>query len=247
MALDAALLESVAGGATPVVRFYRWRPACLSFGRNQPARGLYDLDMAARHGVDFVRRLTGGQAVLHDDELTYSVTAPIGTIGRPRRAYGRINRALVDGLNALGAEAELAAGAGPESGSADWRAPCFRRPAEGEVVVRGRKLVGSAQRTERGVILQHGSVLLGGSQALAEQLLRDTDLADASAAPEGWTTLDAELGARAGWDALLDALVPAFERALGTRLAPGAPGATEAELAGRLGERFASPGWTWRR
>ncbi len=174
MALDAALLASVQAGGPPVLRFYRWDPACLSFGRNQPARGLYDVARARTRGIDFVRRPTGGQAVLHDDELTYAVVAPLRLIGRPRDAYRRINQALVAGLLELGIRAMVAPAMGTGAGGAgkvEWSDACFRRPAPGEVVAGGRKLVGSAQRTEGRVILQHGSLLLGGSQGVAEDLL----------------------------------------------------------------------------
>jgi lipoyl(octanoyl) transferase len=236
------------------VRLYRWSPACLSFGRNQPARGLYDLPSAYRRGIEFVRRPTGGQAVLHDQELTYAVVAPVATIGRPRAAYRRINEALVAGLRSLGLPAALAGGSEPTAASlpvpVSWSEACFRRPAVGEVVVGGRKVVGSAQRAERGVILQHGSLLVAGSQAAAEDLLLDGSGLAASPAPgggPGWTTLEAELGARPPWDVVVAALMAGFARALGTSLAPSALLAPEAAEAGRQRERFRSGAWTWRR
>jgi lipoyl(octanoyl) transferase len=268
MGIDMALLEAVRLGAAPVVRFYRWSPACLSFGRNQPARGLYDLAAAAARAIHFVRRPTGGQAVLHADELTYAVVAPVALIGRPRDAYRRINHALVAGLRALGLRAELApASAGVASpaappagaptavvGSArtarEWSMACFRRPEAGEVVASGRKLVGSAQRMEGRVILQHGSVLLGGSQSVAEELLREGGYAPSAAAADlaaGWTTLDAELGERPTLEGLASALAGGFERALGTSLAPATMTGSEAANARRLEERFGSEAWTWRR
>jgi lipoyl(octanoyl) transferase len=252
MAIDAALLHSVRTGGAPVVRLYRWSPACLSFGRNQPARGLYDLPAASRQGIDFVRRPTGGQAVLHDQELTYAVVAQVATIGRPRGAYRRINDALVAGLRSLGLPAALAGGSEPAAAAmpVSWSEACFRRPAAGEVMVGGRKVVGSAQRAESGVILQHGSLLVGGSQAAAEELLLDGSGLGASPAPgggPGWTTLETELGARPDWDALVAALTAGFEGALGTSLAPSALLAPEAAEAGRLRERFRSGAWTWRR
>src|SRR5690606_17704432 len=108
MALDHALLESVKAGGPPVLRLYRWDPPTLSFGRNQPARGLYDHAAARARGIAFVRRPTGGQAVLHGDELTYAVVASIGALGKPREAYRRINGALVGGLRELGVGAGLA-------------------------------------------------------------------------------------------------------------------------------------------
>jgi lipoyl(octanoyl) transferase len=251
MALDAALLASVQQGGRPAIRLYRWSPACLSFGRNQPARGVYDPDLAQRMAIDFVRRPTGGQAVLHDDELTYAVVAPTTWIGRPRSAYHRINGGLVAGLRALGVAADvapgLAAGASPPAGLS-WTDACFRRPAAGEVVVGGRKLVGSAQRMEGRVILQHGSLLVGGSQAGAEQLLatggRAGDVVDPGT---GWTTLEGELGGRPEWGDLQTALVAGFESVLGTRIAPSGLAAAELEATDRLRLQFASTDWTWRR
>lgn len=231
-----------------MLRLYRWSPACLSFGRNQPARGLYDREAAAGRGIGFVRRPTGGQAVLHDDELTYAVIAPIATIGRPRAAYRRINEGLVAALRSLGVPAHVAGG--EAAGAApSWSEACFGRPASGEVVVAGRKLVGSAQRAEAGVILQHGSLLVAGSQSAAEDLLvagARPAVAAAEARP-GWTTLATELSARPSWDSLVSAVAEGFEGALGISLAPSALLAAEAADAARLRERFRSDDWTWRR
>jgi lipoyl(octanoyl) transferase len=248
MAVDSALLRSVRAGAPPAIRFYRWSPACLSLGRNQPAEGLYDLAGAARRGIEFVRRPTGGQAVLHDDEITYAVAAPITAIGRPRAAYRFINEALVAGVRALGVPAELAELAGPTGPQAAWSEACFRRPAAGELVVGGRKLAGSAQRAEGGVILQHGSLLVGGTQAAAEDLLLEPrPMEPAEAGAPGWTTLEAQLGRRPSWDSLVTALTAGFERALGISLAPSPLLADEAADAVMLCERFRSGAWTWRR
>ena len=240
MAADHALLEQVQAGGSPVVRLYRWDPPTLSFGRNQPAAGLYDDDSARALGIRFVRRPTGGQAVLHDDELTYAVVAPVDVLGRPRAAYGRINRALVAGLRLLGIDAC----SGPAAtGPVDWAAACFRAPAEGEVVAGGRKLVGSAQRTERRVILQHGSILVGGSQAAAEELLVERR----PVAEVAWTTVEQELGRRPGWKALAESVAAGFMSELGTSLAPTALPREAAEAASRLREHYASAEWTWRR
>jgi lipoate-protein ligase A len=259
MAVDQALLGSVATDGSPVLRFYRWSPATLSFGRNQPARGLYDRDAAAGRGIEFVRRPTGGQAVLHDDELTYALVAPVSVVGKPRAAYALINRALVDGLRRLGvaataAEAGMAAagsgirGAGEPRG-ADWLAACFRRPERGEVVVAGRKLVGSAQRTESHTILQHGSILLGGSQAPAEDLLLGVGAGEEPAGGEdGWTTVGSELGRRLPVETVAEAVVAGFEATFGIRLAGSALSGEEREAVERSrADRFGLPDWTWRR
>jgi lipoate-protein ligase A len=291
MAIDRALLSSVIGGAAPVLRLYHWSRPTVSFGRNQPARGLYDEAAAADRGITFVRRPTGGQAVLHDDELTYAVVAPLAVIGRPRQAYLRINQALVAGLREMGVDASVAsssaghaspgqpAGGGPsyaagargsgESRENAWTAACFRWPERGEVVAGGRKLVGSAQRVESRTVLQHGSILIEGSQEETEELLVARRVAawgrsgaDAvvgptrrscpapsptSAASPGWTTLRSELGARPGRERLSAAVAAGFESVLGIRLAPAGLFPDEIAGADRLQERFASRGWTWRR
>lgn len=289
MAIDAALLDAVKAGGAPVVRLYRWSPATLSFGRNQPARDRYDREAAADRGIAFVRRPTGGQAVLHDDELTYAVVAPVSVIGKPRAAYGRINRALVDGLVRLGVRAAVAGAGGLGSGSGiggrgsgfvaedagstagqssssghDWDAACFRRPERGEVVVGGAKLVGSAQRMEDRVILQHGSILVGGSQAAAEELLvtgravksgpsstgrpspAATPLPESQCDP-GWTTLEREMEARPSLEELAAAIRAGFERALGIAFDDDRLTSGELEAVASLEDRYRSEAWTWRR
>ncbi|MBR9989172.1 MAG: lipoate--protein ligase family protein [Gemmatimonadetes bacterium] len=257
MAIDQALLESLQQGGPPVLRFYAWQPACLSLGRNQAARGLYDADRLAAAGIDVVRRPTGGLAVLHDRELTYSVVSAPGPLGGARAAYASINRALVEGLRCLGIAAEQAAGLkirGPVSQAAE---PCFQAPAAGEVVAGGRKLVGSAQRCERGALLQHGSILLSGSQARVRDLLSRGVAPPASpaapappappAAPEGSITLEELSGREPDVHAVIAAMCSGFERTFGTRLAPGPLGQRENVRAKQLVRRFGNDEWTWRR
>ena len=244
MAVDQALLEGVAAGHVPVLRFYRWRPACLSFGRNQRARGVYDGERARALGIDVVRRQTGGLAVLHDAELTYAVALPAVAFGGPRATYAAINRALALGLRTLGVAADLAGGARRDQARAAFEQahPCFEAPAAGEVVVGGRKLVGSAQRVERRTILQHGSILLDGSQSVVQQLEVVPSTASVAA-----TTVRAELGAVPGVDALVGALADAFSHVFGISLAPATLAPDEAQRVTMLEPRFAGADWTWRR
>ena len=131
MAVDEALADSVRAGGPPVLRVYRWSPPCLSLGRNQPSGG-YDRDEIRRRGVGVVRRPTGGRAVLHHRELTYSVAAREDELGTLRQAYATINRALVAGLRRLGVDARLHP-AGPGRAPVPSLAPCFEQPVEGEV------------------------------------------------------------------------------------------------------------------
>lgn len=240
MAVDHALLEQVQRDRVPVLRLYTWQPACLSFGRNQPARGIYDEHIARDHGIDLVRRPTGGLAVLHDREVTYSFVAPLDLLGGPRASYCTINRALVTGLRRVGVDAGL-------SGRIDRSVfgsiqPCFAEPAEGEVVVAGRKLVGSAQRCERKVLLQHGSILLDDGQDLVSRIAaKPYDLAGSV------TSIRAITGTRPDTLEVAAEIVAGFEEVCGTRLAPSR---ASVGLAGRVAELevlYRSTEWTWRR
>jgi lipoate-protein ligase A len=182
MAVDEVLLDGVAAGcAPPTLRFYEWRPACVSLGYFQPF-GVVDLDGCRALGVEVVRRPTGGRAILHDRELTYSVALPalvLGDDGGVLPSYYRLSLALQEGLRRLGVAATLA----PESaasGSPDHGPVCFDRPSAHEILLGGRKLVGSAQVRRGGAILQHGSILIEPRLDKLRECLR---LSDDSARP----------------------------------------------------------------
>lgn len=171
MAVDHALMDPAREGSL-VLRLYGWDPPCLSFGRNQEARGRYRGREARRRSIDLVRRPTGGRAVYHRREVTYAVTAPADLWGGLRRSYSRINRALLRGLAELGVPARAAGERGRGAPGPGARA-CFRDPLPGEVVAGEGKLVGSAQWRDGGALLQHGSVLLRDEQAVVDELRRD--------------------------------------------------------------------------
>jgi lipoyl(octanoyl) transferase len=154
MAMDEALLGEVARHGGAYLRFYRWDPPTLSLGRNQPN---------TFSDVPIVRRPTGGQAVWHEHEVTYAVVAPIAVFGSLRKAYCEIHTRLARALRSLGVEARLAPAHPPIRPSAH-PASCFAAPVGCEIVVNGRKLVGSAQVRKREAFLQHGSILLEGAQ-----------------------------------------------------------------------------------
>ncbi|CAN5712841.1 lipoate--protein ligase family protein [soil metagenome] len=260
MAVDQALLASVQAGGPPVLRLYAWDPPCLSLGRNQHAAGLYDMDRAAGAGTDIVRRPTGGLAVLHDRELTYCVLAPIASLGGARAAYASINSALVHALRGLGVPAELAGMSDrparrPAGDAAD---PCFQAPAPGEVVAAGRKLVGSAQRCEGGALLQHGSILLDGTQADVLDLLvprerppgardRPPGARDLPETVAGSVTLCELLGVVPPVPELVEALQSSFSAMSGIPLAPDSLTREERARAYGLEAHFRAAAWTWRR
>lgn len=163
MAIDHAIMEAVAEGRVPpTLRLYAWEPPCLSLGYTQPASDV-DRNRLQACGWQFVRRLTGGRAILHTDELTYSVTVqadnPI-VAGDIVESYRRLSRALLDCLHTLGAdvESEKRAAAQPHT-----KGPvCFEVPSHYEITANNKKLVGSAQVRKMGVVLQHGSLPLTG-------------------------------------------------------------------------------------
>ena len=162
MAIDEALLLSMAQTLEPqpVLRFYGWSPATLSLGYAQSCHKEVDEAACRREGIDIIRRPTGGRAVLHEYELTYSVIAPENNpnvVGTVIQSYLKISQALLKGLRSVGIDAEMVANAGkPQERSA----LCFEAPSWYELVVDGRKLVGSAQVRKGGMLLQHGSILL---------------------------------------------------------------------------------------
>ena len=162
MAIDEALLLSMAHTVDPqpVLRFYGWNPATLSLGYAQSYNKEVDEASCRVEGIDIVRRPTGGRAVLHEYELTYSVIAPElnpNVTGTVIESYLKISQALLKGFRTLGVDAEMVTNGGKLQ---DRSAMCFDAPSWYELVVDGRKLVGSAQVRKEGVLLQHGSILL---------------------------------------------------------------------------------------
>lgn len=162
MAVDEVLLDGVAAGkAPPTLRFYGWKPACLSLGYFQ-SFAVVDAAACRELGIDVVRRPTGGRAILHDRELTYSIALPASVLGHDRGilpSYHRISRALQAGLAELGVATTMA----PESAALTMQQHgpiCFDRPSAHEILLEGRKLVGSAQVRRSDALLQHGSILI---------------------------------------------------------------------------------------
>lgn len=163
MAIDEAIFKEVQrSGGPPTIRLYGWLTPAVSIGYFQHVDREIDLPACRKGGVTVVRRPTGGKAVYHDDDLTYAVIARENTSLFPPtilETYQVISRCLVRGLHDLGLEAILSAeGRAPRKGSLD--ASCFFAPSLHELLVKGRKICGSAQMRSRGVFLQHGSLLM---------------------------------------------------------------------------------------
>jgi lipoate-protein ligase A len=235
MAIDRALLERASAGES-WLRLYAWSPACLSFGRHEPAARRYDRARIEGLGLDVVRRPTGGRAVWHAGELTYAVAAPARVLGTLREAYDEIHRVIRNALRTLGVPAELAparAAIRPDAGA------CFAAPVGGEVIVGDHKVVGSAQLREDDALLQHGSILLADDQAMVTRLTRGDAPADHSA------PLARLLGRPVGWDEAAVALTRAAAERWGAPAERVDDGASVVQQAHGHAARFRSSAWTW--
>ena len=203
MAIDAGLLAEAARTGRAFLRLYRFDPPCLSLGRNEAAAH-YDRAAIAQRGLDVVRRPTGGRAVWHEHEVTYAVAAPVAAFGSLRNAYRTIHERIAAALRSLGADATRAPHQLPPSSRVDQPTSCFATPVGGEVLVAGRKLVGSAQVRKGNAFLQHGSILLDGSQEIVRVVSRQ------ASAINGETTLSGVLRRHVSFHEVADAIVAAW-------------------------------------
>jgi lipoate-protein ligase A len=248
MAVDEAMARAVGEHqAPPTLRFYAWGTPSVSFGYLQRTPGGVDLAACRRHGIGLVRRITGGRAVLHADELTYSVAVPLQgpwhSLPVPE-VFARIGCGLMAGFERLGVKARLGESrtlsVGGESGGA-----CFLQRRMPAILVDGRKLVGSAQRRWDRFLLQHGSILLDFDPHLHRLVFPEWPQDD-STAPV--TSLRHLLGTVPPIGDLASALSAGWCAALG---GPGVPGEllpSEREAAEGLAEgRYGDPAWTFQR
>ena len=250
MAVDEAILTVMLKGASPpTLRFYAWSPPCLSLGRNQPLAGA-DLAACRAAGVDVVRRPTGGRAILHTDELTYSLTLlqvdPRAT-GDVVESYRRLSEGLLAGLHLLEVEAVQAVG---RKSATDAGPVCFEAPSNYEITVAGRKLIGSAQWRAKGSVLQHGSLPLQGDLARIVDCLALSDAQRAVQRPHirgRAITLEEAKGQIVPFAQVAEVLAEGFAQALNLTLLPGELSAHERALAAELRRsRYAAPDWTSR-
>ena len=214
MAVDAELLAALEAAEEPrtVLRFYSWIRPTISLGRNQKPEKAVDLDFCREEGVDVVRRPTGGRAVLHDDELTYAVASndlSYFADGSIYETYRMISEALSAGYGALGVETLLAPDTrrlGASKNGSDY--PCFVSPSRYELMVDGRKIVGSAQRRLRRSFLQHGSMPITCNRPM---LARVACLEDEALLDEEMCGIEECLGVRPSLGVMMSAFVSAFQ------------------------------------
>lgn len=253
MATDAAILDAVGReNVPPTLRLYAWEPFCLSLGYGQRYREV-DAEHIAARGWQIVRRPTGGQAILHGDELTYSVALPMGhplTTGDVVESYRKISTALLRALTYLGLQPRADKGV---SISREAKGPvCFEVPSHYEVTVGGRKLVGSAQVRKKAGLLQHGTLPLYGDiaricDALCYENEAERDAAKAQVRYRALTLFDA-LDEMISWEQAANAIIRGFSEQFELDLQPGELTADEIQKQDEFErEVYGTDAWTQKR
>ena len=255
MALDESILEHIGRGESlPALRLYAWDPACLSLGHAQPFADV-DMTRLKEHGWEVVRRATGGRAILHTDELTYSVIAPSdepGVAGSVLESYNRLAQALLLAVKNLDLPVQMKELVGHVSSVTNPINPvCFEVPSAYEITVDGKKLIGSAQARKKEGVLQHGSLpLTGDLTRICQALFFENEPAreDASARLLARAaTVESALGRAISWDTAAQSFVHAFEAQLGLSFERGNLSESESKRTDELvKEKYDHRSWTER-
>lgn len=226
MALDEALLIwHSEGKIPPVLRFYGWSKPTLSAGHFQRVERSIDFDGIKKHGCQFVRRQTGGSAVLHDDELTYSVIVSEDKPYIPasvRAAYYELSKGIMAGFQELGIKADYSI---PEERLRQERSDvCFERPSDYEMLVDGKKISGHAQTRKKGVLLQHGSIPFTMNKEMLFDLFRFSDEETRAKKREDFSqkaiTINEAAAQPVTFEQAEEAFRQGFEKALNLKLVP---------------------------
>jgi len=253
MALDESILEHIGRGESiPTLRLYAWEPACLSLGHAQPFADV-DVNRLQARGWEVVRRITGGRAILHTDELTYSIIAPNDEpviAGTVLQAYNRLAQALLLAVKNLELTVEMQEFKLSDNPSSS-NPVCFEVPSTYEITVDGKKLIGSAQARKKEGVLQHGSLPLTGDLArICEALVFENESERAEASKRllaRAATVESALGRALGWETAAQAFIHAFEAQLGLSLKRGGLSESESKRTDELvKEKYDHPSWTGR-
>jgi len=243
MAIDEAILKACAEGKSlPTLRFYGWKPHTVSIGYSQRLEETIDIESCERLQIDIVRRATGGRAVLHDEELTYSLVSPSNNTLFPSSilgTYKRISPCLIGGFKKLHINAQLVLSKESKGGflGRGVNPSCFLAPSWYEIMVSGRKICGSAQRRVEGAFLQHGSILIGFDalklfEALVFKGVGRKEVVDCLNG--NVTSVNKELGKSAGFFELQEIFIDAFQQGLEIELSKGCLSLYEQQLKRRF-------------
>ncbi|MFD1032676.1 lipoate--protein ligase family protein [Metaplanococcus flavidus] len=250
MAMDEALLNwHSRGDIPPVLRFYSWSPAGISVGFFQKVKDNIDIENAEKYGIPLVRRQTGGKAVFHDQELTYSILISEAHPVMPKtvkEAYLILSKGLIEGYRFLGVEAELAH---PVRKRLSRSAVCFEEPSWYELTVKGKKAAGSAQTRKKGVILQHGSIPLNMDERKLFELFVYPDECMKEKARTAFRTkavaINDLLPKPANLEEVKTAFRAGFEKGLGIRLKAFEPPNELLSEVYELEKKYASEEWNY--
>lgn len=254
MAVDEAILEHIyRGESQATLRLYGWKPACLSLGHAQSFKDV-DTERLQAMGWEVVRRPTGGRAILHTDELTYSVAGSAEEAilaGGVLESYNRLAEALLYAVHELGLAVEMKAHDDNPPITGGNNPVCFEVPSTYEITVNGKKLIGSAQARKKEGVLQHGSLPLRGDLSRICQVLVFEDERAREIAAQRLlsraTTVETMLGSEKSWETAAAAMVRGFESRLGIVFEAGELSRSEQERAEVLvQEKYANKTWTER-
>ncbi len=254
MAVDQAILEHThRGESKPTLRLYSWNPPCLSLGHAQPFKDV-DVERLKSRGWDVVRRVTGGRAILHTDELTYSVTGSADEpvlAGGVLESYNRLSKALLHAVRALSLPVEVKEYESVGHASSVTNPVCFEVPSTYEITVNGKKLIGSAQARKKEGVLQHGSLpLTGDLTRICDALVFENESARNTAKDRllaRATTVETVIGVETAWETAAQAFVRGFEAELGIQFERGEMSQSEIQRTEELiKEKYAHASWTER-
>ena len=251
--MDESILEHIhRGEAQPTLRLYSWNPPCLSLGYAQSFKDV-DVERLKSHGWEVVRRVTGGRAILHTDELTYSVTGsaeePV-LAGGVLESYNRLAQALLHAVQSLSVPVEMKEHEDSHT-QQNLNPVCFEVPSTYEITVDEKKLIGSAQARKKEGVLQHGSLpLTGDLTRICDALIFENESARAIAKERllaRATTVESVLGVGIDWETAAQAFVRGFEAELGIQFERGELSKSESQRSEELvQEKYAHPPWTER-
>jgi lipoate-protein ligase A len=254
MAVDEAILEFAGRGEVPpTLRLYAWTPACLSLGYAQPIKDV-DIEKLHAFGWEVVRRPTGGRAILHTDELTYSISGPNSEprlMGGVLESYQQLSVALLEALNLLGIAADSLSKSDSQQTIAGDNPVCFEVPSNYEITVDSKKLIGSAQARRKSGVLQHGSLPLAGDITRILKVLNFPDEKQRKQGAERLaahaTTIETVLGYRGDWWHTCQAFRISFQKTLNLDFQLGGISPSEGKRALELyHEKYNNPVWTER-
>lgn len=244
MAVDEAIFMSVIDGdGSPTLRFYDWRPSCISLGYFQKS-SVVNIGNCKKLAIDVVRRPTGGRAVLHEDEITYSIVLPIplGREGNIPATFRMINQGIISGLSRVGIRSSFHKGT-PKA----HRSPlCFSSPSKYEVLAGGKKIIGSAQVRRKGILLQQGSLPLNVNREKIISAMNLTSLGETKCFSKS-SGLNEFLGSSVSREVLISMILEGFRESLAMKFVVGSLTDNEMETAKFLQSgKYTCDSWTFK-